>query len=81
MWIWVSNLLEVLQLPKSPYFEGEGGDGGPAVDGLRAHGYLFLGGGLTETLDYRFTIVLLCMCPLFLFYRLFLFSANCYVLV
>jgi hypothetical protein len=45
MWIWVSNLLEVLQLPKSPYFEGEGGDGGPAVDGLRAHGYLFFGGG------------------------------------
>jgi hypothetical protein len=39
------------------------------------------GGGLTETLDYRFTIVLLCMCPLFLFYHLFLFSANCYVLV
>jgi hypothetical protein len=79
MWIWVSNLLEVLQLPKSPYFEGEGGDGGPAVDGLRAHGYFW--GGLTETLDYRFTIVLLCMCPLFLFYHLFLFSANCYVLV
>jgi hypothetical protein len=31
----VSNQLEVLQLPKFPHFEGEGGDGGPAVDGLR----------------------------------------------
>jgi hypothetical protein len=35
----VSNLLEVLQLSKFPHFEGEGGDGGPAVDGLtiKAH--------------------------------------------
>jgi hypothetical protein len=30
----VSNLLEVLQLPKFPHFECEGGDGGPAVDSL-----------------------------------------------
>jgi hypothetical protein len=30
----VSNLLQVLQLPKFPHFEGERGDGGPAVDGL-----------------------------------------------
>jgi hypothetical protein len=34
MGIEVSNLLEVLQLPKFSHFEGEGGDGGPAVDGL-----------------------------------------------
>jgi hypothetical protein len=32
----VSNLLEVLQLPKFPHFEGEGRGWGPAVDGLGA---------------------------------------------
>jgi hypothetical protein len=33
----------VLQLPKFPHFEGEGGDGRPAVDGIMLYHSIWVG--------------------------------------